>query len=231
MTLAKLLVILCVSGLVYGCGSTSNPVSPSSVSLNSLTFPTPTAAQVQGMYAQFANGVQVTVGDQSVTLRSNGIPDHTSPYFSAGHALYEAPHAGMVINPHSIAEQNYAFQVPTTPSYASPSDTPMGSIGMAVNGVALFNQYAAGRQPLTSEIATFDRYNGHPPRRVTSTTITSSRCGSPPYLEVLWLEFCWTASPSMGLTTAVVKCHRPRRVSRSYVSHGGFSIRDVSLPR
>jgi hypothetical protein len=100
------------------------------------------------MYAQFANGVQVTVGDQSVTLRSNGIPDQTSPYFSAGHALYEAPHAGMVINPHGIAGQNYAFQVPTTPGYASPSDTPLGPIGMAVNGVALFDQYAAGRQLL-----------------------------------------------------------------------------------
>ena len=159
-------IILFVSVLICGCGSTSNsPVNPSNVSLNSPTFPTPTAAQIQGMYAQFANGVQVTVGDQSVMLRSNGIPDHTSPYFGAGHTLYEAPHAGMSLNPNLLSGQNYAFQVPTTPAYASPSDTPMGPIGMAVNGVALFNQYAAGRQALTSEIATFDRYNGHPAPR------------------------------------------------------------------
>jgi hypothetical protein len=137
-------------------------VSPSNASLDPPIFPTPTVVQIQGMYAQFANGVQVTVGDQRVTLRSNGIPDHASPYFSTGHALYEAPHDGMVINPHSIAETNHVFHVPTTPGYVSPSDTPMGPIGMAVNGVALFNQYAAGRQPLTFEIMSFDRYNGHP---------------------------------------------------------------------
>ena len=35
-------------------------------------------------------------------------------------------------------------------------------IGMALNGVAIFNQYAAGGQPLTGEIDTFDQYDGHP---------------------------------------------------------------------
>jgi hypothetical protein len=38
----------------------------------------------------------------------------------------------------------------------------LGPIGIAVNGVALFNQYAAGRQPLMGEINSFDQYNGHP---------------------------------------------------------------------
>jgi hypothetical protein len=156
-------ILAWMSLLILGCGCTDNsPAGPSSVTINSPSFPTPTISQIQGMYAQFTNGVQVTVGAQSVTLRSNGIPEHPSSYFGAGHSLYEAPHTGMVLNPHGIAGQNYAFQVPVTPGYASPSDTPMGPIGLAVNGVALFNQYAAGRQPLTFEIASFDRYNGHP---------------------------------------------------------------------
>ena len=162
----RLQIIVFVSVLICGCGSTSNsPPSPSNISLNSPTLSTPTASQIQGMYAQFANGVQVTVGDQSVTLRSNGMLDHTSPYFGAGHPLYEAPHAGMVINPNTISEQNYEFQVPTTPGYANPSDTPMSPIGMAVNGVAIFDQYAAMQQPLTFEIESFDRFNGHPAPR------------------------------------------------------------------
>ena len=40
--------------------------------------------------------------------------------------------------------------------------TPMGPIGVAINGVPLFNQYAAGGAALTGEIVSFDQYNGHP---------------------------------------------------------------------
>ena len=109
----RLQIIVFVSVLVCGCGSTSNSlVSPSSVSLNSPTFPTPTVAQIQGIYAQFANGVQITVGGQSVTLRPNGIPEYPSPYFGAGHPLYETPHDGMNINPNIIAEQSRVFLIP-----------------------------------------------------------------------------------------------------------------------
>jgi hypothetical protein len=90
------------------------------------------------------------------------VPDHASPYWGVGNALYEAPHAGMQVNPNRIASQSLVLRVPMSPSLASASDTPMGPMGIATNGVALFNQYAAGRSPLTNEIATFDRYNGHP---------------------------------------------------------------------
>jgi hypothetical protein len=69
----------------------------------------------------------------------------------------------MQVNPNRIATQNLTFQISTTPAVASgTSDTPLGPIGLSVNGVVLFNQYAAMRQPLTSEIVSFDRYNGHP---------------------------------------------------------------------
>jgi len=68
----------------------------------------------------------------------------------------------MTVNPNRIAAQSMVLRVPLTPQAASASDTPMGVMGVAVNGVALFNQYAAGRSPLTGEIATFDRFNGHP---------------------------------------------------------------------
>jgi hypothetical protein len=114
------------------------------------------------MYRNFSSAVQVSMDGTSVVLRSNDVPDHTSPYFGAGHAMYEAPHAGMQVNPHRISAQNVALRVPLAPRTTGPSDTPLGPIGMAVNGVVFFNQYAAGRMPLTSEILSFDRYNGHP---------------------------------------------------------------------
>jgi hypothetical protein len=69
----------------------------------------------------------------------------------------------MQVNPNLIMSQTLTLRVPaSTATAANPSDTPMGPIGMSVNGVPLFNQYAAGRSPLTSEIISFDRYNGHP---------------------------------------------------------------------
>ena len=45
---------------------------------------------------------------------------------------------------------------------ASHAATPLGPIGIALNGVAFFNQYAGPNQPLTSEITSFDKYYGHP---------------------------------------------------------------------
>jgi hypothetical protein len=69
----------------------------------------------------------------------------------------------MQVNPNRIVSQNMVLRVPVSPQVTtSSSDTPLGVMGVAVNGVALFNQYAAQRAPLTSEILSFDRYNGHP---------------------------------------------------------------------
>ena len=68
----------------------------------------------------------------------------------------------MMVNPHMIAAQRVTLRVPSAPTIAGASDTPMGPIGMAINGVVFFNQYAARQQPLTFEIESFDRFNGHP---------------------------------------------------------------------
>ena len=150
-----------------GCGSSTSTtsLSPSLVEINSPSFPAPAISETQAMYAKFSNGVQVVVGDERTTVRTKGIPNHLSPYFDTGHPLYEAPHAGMQINPNAIIEQNNVFEIPTIPGYANPSDTSLGPMGVAVNGVPLFNQYAAMRQPLTFEIESFDRFNGHPAPR------------------------------------------------------------------
>jgi hypothetical protein len=121
----------------------------------------PAAAGLPSMYGQFY-GVQASLDGATVVLRATSVPDHKSPYFGSGNALYEPPAAGMVVNPNRIESQAFVLRVPASPAIASPSDTNLGPIGVAVNGVALFNQYAANRTPLDDEIRTFDRYNGHP---------------------------------------------------------------------
>jgi hypothetical protein len=55
------------------------------------------------------------------------------------------------------------FKIPLNPAEnTNHPSTPMGPIGVALNGVSFFNQYAAGGAPLTGEINSFEQYGGHP---------------------------------------------------------------------
>ena len=122
-------------------------------------------------YEHFSNSVEVYVDGNNIVLSTNNIPNHPSPYFQQNDRRYEAPHAAMVVNPNRITEQNYTLRVPLNPQQANrATDTNLDAIGVAVNGVVMFNQYAGrsrtgGFLPLDREIRTFDKYNGHPARR------------------------------------------------------------------
>ena len=173
-------VALVAAGVVAcskATASTSNPTAPTTTTATVTTTTTPpatttpvtttpatTVTSTQAMFSKFAgNGVSVSFDGSTAVIRTSNTPDHKSPYWGSGSANYEAPHSGMQVNPHSIATQNLTLRITTTPAAASStSDTPLGPIGVSVNGVVFYNQYAAGRQPLTSEIVSFDRYNGHP---------------------------------------------------------------------
>lgn len=138
----------------------SSPTTPSVAS--SPTTTTGSTGRAPAWYSKFSTAVTVSTDGTNVVLRSNGLPDHPSPYWGVGNALYEAPQAGMQVNPNRISVQSLLLRVPMTPTAATASDTPLGPMGIAINGVALFNQYAAGRSPLAGEILSFDRFNGHP---------------------------------------------------------------------
>lgn len=159
----SIVVCLAVSvSLVMACGKSGESASPTSPTTTTTSTPSSPAASTVVLYSQFY-GVQVSLTGSTATLQTTDIPDHPSPYFGVGAAMYEVPQAGMQVNPNRIATQNITMRVPLAPAIsASTSDTPLGPIGIAVNGVVLFNQYAAGRQPLTFEILSFDRFNGHP---------------------------------------------------------------------
>jgi hypothetical protein len=143
------------------CSSPNTPTSTTSTTATSTTA-TGAATDASALYARFQPEVSVAIEGTTVVLRSNGTPTHASPYWGAGHSLYESPSGGMQVNPHRIVGQSLVLRVPRSPATAAASDTPLGPMGMALNGVALFNQYAAGRSPLGMEILSFDRFNGHP---------------------------------------------------------------------
>lgn len=117
--------------------------------------------------AKFSNsGLSVTVEGNYLVIKSNGIPNHKSPYFQSTDARYEAyngTNTRFNLNPNRISSQNLVFKIPLHPAKASThASTPLGPIGVSLNGVPFFNQYAGPNQPLTNEINSFDQYLGHP---------------------------------------------------------------------
>ncbi len=152
---------------VTGCSAASASPTAATTTITTPTQDTTVAtASLPAGYEKFTGGTSVRVDGDFIVVSTTDVPNHSSPYFGVGNAGYEAPQAGMAVNPNRIAAQSYVFRIPRSPAAAAAgSDTPLDAIGVALNGVVFFNQYAAGRVPLTTEIISFDRYNGHPAQR------------------------------------------------------------------
>jgi hypothetical protein len=124
---------------------------------------------IPAVYKKIYGATSVTTDGTWIYIKTNDLPDHKSPYYAKTNALYEA-YSGTTFggynfakNPNSIVQQSATFKIPMNPKVdAAHSVTPLGPIGIAINGVPFFNQYAGPSQPLTGEIASFDKYYGHP---------------------------------------------------------------------
>ena len=137
-----------------------------------VTTPSPTTSVVPDLYKKIYGSSGITSDGNYVYIKSSGLPDHKSVYYPTSNPLYES-FSGLTFkgnmfskNPNSIASQSYTFKIPINPSEAvNKSATPLGPIGIALNGVPFFNQYAGPNQPLTNEVVSFDQYWGHPAPR------------------------------------------------------------------
>lgn len=146
-----------VCALAAGCGSAAAATTESGSG---------SGGAVPAAFAHYASTVQVNVEGNEVVLRSNGVPDHKSPYFArtdARYAAYDGTNPRFMLAMGTIVEEHYVFRIPLAPKVAAThSATPLGPIGVSVNGVPLFNQYNGQNRPLSVEVDTFDQYNGHP---------------------------------------------------------------------
>lgn len=112
-----------------------------------------------------AKNVTASIDGNYLVVTTTTVPDHKSPYFANTNAQYEAYNGTGTFAkaPNTITAGNITFKIPINPTKATTAQaTPMGPIGIALNGVPFFNQYAAGGSPLTNEILGFDQYGGHP---------------------------------------------------------------------
>jgi len=125
--------------------------------------------EVPAVYKKIYGATSITNDGTWIYVKTKDLPDHKSPYYSPTHSLYEdyrgTTFGGYTFskNPNSIIEQSGTFKIPLNPAVntAHPA-TPLGPIGIALNGVPFFNQYAGPNQPLTGEMASFDKFYGHP---------------------------------------------------------------------
>ncbi len=127
------------------------------------TFPVP------AIYQKIYGANSITSDGTFVIIKSTGTPDHKSVYYSTANSMYESfsgtTFSGVIFNknPNTISTQNLTFKIPINPAVSSAhAPTPLGPIGIAINGVPFFNQYAGPNQPLSNEVASFDKYWGHP---------------------------------------------------------------------
>ncbi|MDN3667070.1 YHYH protein [Algibacter miyuki] len=125
--------------------------------------------EVPAVYSKVYGATSVTSDGTFITIKTTGTPDHKSVYYPVTSDLYEdfsgTTYAGFdfVKNPNKISEFDYTFKIPLNPTVATNhAATPLGAIGVSLNGVPFFNQYAGPNQPLTDEIQSFDQYWGHP---------------------------------------------------------------------
>lgn len=115
--------------------------------------------------AQFT--ITTSSGGRDVTrvATGNGLPVNTPT--GTFPVAQDDPAFQIDRNPNSIRAQQVAWTLPRTPAAAAqPSCVPMGPIGVALNGVAIFNALDAGlRDAVAHEVQ--DLCSGHPEMRGT----------------------------------------------------------------
>ena len=152
LTLAILLILF-----IYGCSRNSNESA----------FETIIMPEV---YKKIYGAISIKNDGTYIVIKTNGLPDYKSVYYDTTSTMYEAFNGNtfegnaFIKNPNNIISQNYTFKIPVKPAQAiNHIATPLGPIGISINGVPFYNQYAGpGNKPLTTEVSSFDKYYGHP---------------------------------------------------------------------
>ena len=148
-------------------GDTSTETDSSDSTDTSETYEDIAEEGVPAVFNKIYAASRIYLDGNFVVIQVDGAPDHKSPYYSSNSDMYEAyngTNTDFELNPNSIGTFDFEYKVPLNPQEASnKSATPLGAMGVAINGVSFFNQYAGpNNQALTNEINSFDQYGGHP---------------------------------------------------------------------
>ena len=112
------------------------------------------------------DAVTISFNGDQITIESNGLPNHTTPYWPDDNPLHIDKIANNtdVQTPGRIGgNRSYTLTVSTSPELASiGTTTGLGAIGIAVTGVPIFNDLEGPNRPLEEQIVeTFDYAGAH----------------------------------------------------------------------
>ncbi len=119
-----------------------------------------TAQGLSGAWLKFSCRVTLTKQGTAVQAVSDSQPDYPSNYFATTNACYSA-YTPSFPNPNQIAAQTLTIKAPVTPNTTA-TQMGLGAVGVAVNGVAIFDNQAAPGDDIFKEAGSFDRCGGHP---------------------------------------------------------------------
>jgi hypothetical protein len=124
---------------------------------------------IPAVYKKIYGATSMYIDGSYLVIKATSLPDHKSPYYentqwaSTLYQAYNGSNPNWSQNPNSISEVDVTYKIPLNPAEATDhQETPLGPMGVAINGVPFFDQYAAMRTALTSEANSFDQYGGHP---------------------------------------------------------------------
>lgn len=118
------------------------------------------AAGLDGFWLHFSCRVELSKSGGMIHAKSDGRPDYESNYFPKSDACH-VDYAEGKQNPNTLAAGDYDIGFPESPSGAG--GKMMGAVvGMALNGVTIFGDFAAPGDDIFQEAETFDRCAGHP---------------------------------------------------------------------
>lgn len=154
-------LLLSVSLLFFiSCGNDDDSASDSDTDINTTATSTPLSA-----FDEFnSDAVTVSFDGNEITIESNGLPNHTSPYWADDQPLYIEAVVAVAFTPGGIGgDRSYTFTVPSAPELADSSTaTGLGAIGISVTGVPIFNDQEGPAEPIEEIIIeTFDYAGAH----------------------------------------------------------------------
>ena len=120
-----------------------------------------TAQGLTGYWLKFSCRVTLTKSGNDVVAVADGLPDTKSNYFATTDPCYDDFTANTQ-NPNSISSQSYTITFPGSPTTSSQTMNGTAVVGLALNGVPIFGNFAAPGDDIFEEAQTFDRCGAHP---------------------------------------------------------------------
>lgn len=117
-----------------------------------------------GAWTAFSDNVVVYADGDEIVIESNGLPDHTSPYWSPDHPLHVEATVGEDLAPGYIDDFNgsYTLRVPANPERAATSSaTSLGPIGIARSGSMIYNDEEGPGNALSQAAVSLDYTGAH----------------------------------------------------------------------